>query len=116
MSKVKQMVPGTGVKPKAGQKKVKITKPGGKRTWVLVKSGTVLGGKMVAGSLQKAELSAGVYEASRQPHPNNPSVEALVVQDQQDGKEVFIIEKTFANRTSQVQVLESESVPDLSYA
>ena len=105
----KQPKPGIGVKPKSGEVKRKI-KHGGKRIWVIVKSGVVRAGKHQNGGFSLVELERGQYLVEREPHPNNPQLEALAIEDG-SGEKIFVVESMLSSQQAEVQIIESDDDP-----
>lgn len=105
MSK-KQPKPGLGIKPKAGETKLKIRKQGQKgRVWVIVKRGTLLGGQVCSGQSIPSYVAQGQYLGKRTEHPlsGNPMIELEV-----DGKTVFVAEGAIAGQNAEVEVKDSD--------
>jgi len=101
----KQPRSGVGVKPKPDEVKRKI-RHGGRRIWVIVKSGVVLAGKHQNGKFTPVELEKGEYPAEREAHPNNPQLQALTVEDG-SGEKVFVIESMLSSQNAEVQIIEN---------
>lgn len=95
----KQLVPGSGKKPKSGEKKIKAQLPGGKRVWVIVKSSHVIGGRLLpSGEMVRTELKRGVYPASETSHPKS-GVPALKI-----GEDSYLVTGTLESQGAEVEI------------